>query len=84
MHALCQEAAMIPIRELGGLVSTIKKNEVIIIYTFLPAIFKLYICIDEVGIFLEAITVRDCQLHSLHTIPSHYADAQWGEMSVMK
>ncbi|KAG0613299.1 hypothetical protein M758_6G092400 [Ceratodon purpureus] len=27
LKALCQEAAMLPIRELGGLVSTIKKNE---------------------------------------------------------
>ncbi|KAG0559507.1 hypothetical protein KC19_10G110500 [Ceratodon purpureus] len=28
LKALCQEAAMLPIRELGGLVSTIKKSEV--------------------------------------------------------
>lgn len=76
MHALCQEAAMIPIRELGGLVSTIKKNEVTIIYMCLPAVFKLYICIDESGAFLEATTVRDHQLYSLHTIPSHDVDAQ--------
>jgi spastin len=28
LHALCQEAAMVPIRELGGRVNTIKRNEV--------------------------------------------------------
>lgn len=29
LKALCQEAAMLPIRELGGLVSTVKKSEVL-------------------------------------------------------
>ena len=41
LHALCQEAAMIPFRELGALVSTIEKNEVIYIYTYVLAIVKV-------------------------------------------
>jgi hypothetical protein len=35
LKALCQEAAMLPIRELGGLVSTVKKSEVLYLFQYL-------------------------------------------------